>query len=238
MKPKYTEKLVLNSGNVVYKYSEKSLAARKKKKVTRTKNIRKSVSDIISAVSSDILSRSKSISDPAAVVMLILCTYERVGNDLSASEGHFGASNLEKHHVTKRNGYIELDYIAKSGVRQIKPVHEPILVDFILKRINCLQQHDRIFQCSPQQVNDYLDKFDVTSKDIRTFAANRFMSDELKSLGKSHELKTKTQRHAIFRNALDNVAVVIGHKPATLKSMYLSDKLKNSYINDGKIVRR
>lgn len=245
-KPKYTEKLVLNSGNTVYKYDEKSLALRKKKKVKRTKTLTAVIYDIIDTVSADLKSRDKLTADTAAVVALILCTYERVGNEISANNEHFGASNLEKRHVIDKGDHLVLKYIAKSGVQQEKPVYEPELVEFIKSRIKSKPPRARIFTCSASEVNNYLDEFSVTSKDLRTYAANKFMAEELKAL---HKISTKinlrknphkpelnkTQRHAVFNTALNNVSKIIGHKPATLRSMYLHDKLKNDYLNEGKI---
>jgi hypothetical protein len=44
---------------------------------------------------------------------------------------------------------------------------------------------------------------------------------------------TKTARNKVFKEKLNSVAMIIGHKPATLKSMYLSDSLKEDYIESG-----
>lgn len=228
--PRYTEIKTLPSGRDVYIYDEDGIAARKNLKDKKIAKIKKSIKEIVEVVSNDI----KSGSDEAIVVGLILCTYERVGNDQSADNGHFGASNLEKRHVEVSHDKIILRYIGKSAVNQEKVISDPLIVKSISERIKRKKSTDRIFDCTAKQVNDYLSQFGITSKDIRTFAANKFMTAALASAGSA---ETKTARSKIFKENLDIVAGIIGHKPATLKSMYLSDKVKSEYLDNGKVKR-
>ena len=227
--PAYIDIRVLPNGREVYVYDEESLQDRKDHKDEKIATIKKQISRILKEVRSDI----KDGSEPAVVVGVILCTYERVGNEASASTGHYGASNLEKRHARIVKDGIDLKYIAKSGVEQNKIVREPAVVEALKKRLSGKISTDKIFSCTPKQVNDYLkDKFDITSKDIRTFAANKFMADALVS-EPIHE--TKTARNRVFNSKLKEVSEVIGHKPSTLKSMYLSDSLKRNYLESGKV---
>lgn len=223
---RYTDIKILPNGRQVYIYDEDGIAKRKSIKDRKVNTIKKSISEIIESVTTDM----RTGSEVATVVGLILCTYERVGNDSSADNGHFGASNLLKKHVKKTSFGIEINYIAKSGVEQRKPVYDKEVSTAILRIIRSKNLNERIFSCTAKQVNDYLSEFGITSKDIRTYAANKFMKQALS--GKVPE--TKTERTKVFNEKLKTVAEIIGHKPATLKSMYLSDKVKN-YINEGKI---
>lgn len=228
--PRYEEIKTLPNGRQVYIYDEDSIEDRKSQKNSRVKIIKRDIKEIIDQVKSDI----KDGIEPAAVVGLILCTYERVGNESSASAGHFGASNIEKRHVKPaKDGYL-IEYIAKSGVNQRKPVTDEMMVSELKRRCSKIKNNDRIFRCTPKQVNDYLKQFNITSKDIRTFAANKFMADALVSVPIEH---TKTARNRVFKEKLKEVAEIIGHKPSTLKSMYLSDQLKRNYLDDGKVTK-
>lgn len=224
-KPRYNEKFTLDTGTVVYKYDKSEIDKRKRKKVSHCKNISKTIPEIIKIVSRDI---DRGI-DEALVTGVILCTYERVGNETSADNGHYGASNLERRHIADCGNYLTVCYVAKSGVEQFKSITEPSLVKHIKNRIAKLRPRDRIFTCTALQVNGYLDKFGITSKDIRTFAANKFMEEELIING-INKARTKRERQEIFKKSLEVVARIIGHKPATLKSMYLHDKLKDKYL--------
>ena len=208
-RPRYDKKLQLPNGRIVYVYNPAAIASRKRKKLVTTNKLEKRLSELMAAVSSDI----RRNIDPALVAACILCTFERVGNAASAASGHYGVSNLERRHVINCGDHLKLRYIGKSGVNQNKIISEPELVRIIQKRLTRLAPDARIFNCTPTEVNQYLAKFDITSKDIRTFAANKFMMDELKD-GLS------------FTEALEKVAAIIGHKPATLRSMYLHDKTK------------
>ena len=228
---RYTDIKVLPNGRQVYIYDEDGIAERKSIKVSKISKIKREIGSIISRVEKDISEGS----DQALIVGLILCTYERVGNDESASSGHYGASNLERRHVKKIDGGILIEYVAKSGVSQSKPVFDKLVVSEILSRIKSKRNSDRIFTSTPKQVNEYLDQFGITSKDIRTFAANKFMADALFS--EKTTPTTKNGRNKVFKEKLDSVAGIIGHKPSTLKSMYLSDSLKDDYLESG-IVKR
>lgn len=228
---RYTDIKTLPNGRQVYIYDEDGIAERKSIKVSKISKIKREIGRIISTVEKDIAEGS----DQALIVGLILCTYERVGNDESASGGHYGASNLEKRHVKKIDGGILIEYVAKSGVSQSKPVFDKLIASEILSRIKSKSGEDRIFTSTPKQVNDYLNQFGITSKDIRTFAANKFMTDAL--LSEKTTPSTKNGRSKIFKEKLNSVASIIGHKPSTLKSMYLSDSLKDDYLESG-IVKR
>jgi DNA topoisomerase IB len=229
-KPKYTDIKVLDNGRKVYLYGNSAIKSRFAKKDKKLSSIKSEIGEIISRVRQDISNGS----EPALIVGLILCTYERVGNDESASAGHYGASNLEKRHVSKLNDGIMLDYIAKSGVHQNKIVTDSLIIKEISRRLVGKSSKDRIFLCTPKQVNDYLSKFGITSKDIRTFAANKFMSDALLSSPKHDR---QSDRRRVFGEKLIEVSQIIGHNPKTLSSMYLSPSLKKNYIESGRIKR-
>jgi DNA topoisomerase IB len=167
-------------------------------------------------------------NDTALAVAVILCTYERVGNETSAKNGHYGVSNLLKDHIFFSSpDYIELRYVGKSGVNQVKPIHEPSVCELIHKRSKG-NKKDRLFNTTPQQVNEYLSEFGITSKDIRTYAANKFIEDATRYV----QCKSNADKARLYRNAATTVAGIIGNKPATLKSMYLHDSTKEKILGD------
>ncbi len=210
-----SSKVEIPTGKTIYVYSDAEKSRRKHKKLKHCNNMTEAIDSLIETVTTDI----KLGDDVACVVGIILCTYERVGNDSSARNGHYGACNLEKRHIGlgQDNSHLTLMYVAKSGVKQVKEISEPSLCKEILKRARKIAFTDRIFNCTPAQVNKYLAAFGITSKDIRTFAANKFMVEEMRKSG------------SVFKNSLNTVAKIIGHKPATLKSQYLHDKVKEKY---------
>lgn len=200
----------LPDGREIKIYEEHEIRRRKAKKKSRTNTLDSVINDLIDTVSSDM-----GKSDEAAAVALILCTYERVGNEASASDGHYGVSNLLRKHITEVHPReIVLEYVGKSGVSHRKSVKEPLLVKLLSKRTT--PKNQRIFDTTPQKINEYLKNFGITSKDIRTYAANKFMS-----LAANPRMTKKE-----INESLREVAGIIGHKPATLKSMYLHDDVR------------
>lgn len=203
-------KILTDNGSVVTIYSKIEIDKRNAKKKSRSNALDRVINDLILSVSSEMKH-----SDTAAAVALILCTYERVGNDSSALTGHFGVSNLLRSHIKKCSKYeATLEYTGKSGVKQVKIVREPFLVELLYSRRN--PKNNRIFETSPKRINEYLSKFGITSKDIRTYAANKFMKISTNPRMCKKEINER----------LKSVAGIIGHKPSTLKNMYLHEDIR------------
>jgi len=54
----------------------------------------------------------------------MMLTSERVGNSISAKNGHFGVTEFKRKHIDVNNNTITLNYVGKSGV-----LHEKSFTD-------------------------------------------------------------------------------------------------------------
>lgn len=255
-KPRYREKKEVpkadGSGTTtVYVYGPRQVANRHRDKADRIEGLRKSIGDLRKRVRSDLKSDDPSTRLTALGVALIDATYERVGNDESADNGHYGVTGWTMDHITvsKDGKRATFRYTGKSGVDHEKTVDDPGIVAAIKACCSDKGDTDHVLsdgdvRVTPRMVNDYLREFDVTAKDLRGFHANREMQERLRAIRRDGpELpRPRKERDAIlkgeFREALEATAEVVGHEPSTLRKQYLVPWMEDAYMKDGTVIDR
>lgn len=241
-KGKYKDKKKDDEGNVHYEYGPRQISKRNKEKAKRVEDLRKKIDDLRKKVKSDLSSSQEETKNQSLAVALMDATYERVGNDESASDGHFGVTGWQVKHVTFKGDKAVLNYVGKSGVKQKKEVKDPSLVSALKKATKGKKGDDEIITISAKEVNEYLKLFDITAKDIRGFHANLEMKNALEEVRKKGpELpRSRKEKDEIlkkeFNKALEKASEAVGHESATLKSNYLVPGFEERYLHDGTIV--
>lgn len=174
----------------------------------------------------------------ALIIRTMLNTSERIGNEESASNGHFGITQFKKDHVKVVGSKIRLNYVGKSGVEHEKDFSDLTCAQ-LLKKLR-IRNNEFIFttedgfRIRPDRVNRYLKKFNVKSKDIRGFNANRMMVMELNRVGR---VKEETARPKVFNTALRKIAERIGHGAPTLRKHYLLPEIEENFYKTGSVGR-
>jgi DNA topoisomerase-1 len=243
---KYKDKKVEESGNITYVYDEEHIKERTKQKVAQVAKLNKSISALQDKVYADLGADDPQTQLTALAVALINSTYERVGNDASAKEGHVGVTGWKIKNMTVQRNKATFRYVGKSGVEQEKVITNPKIVR-ALKNIASGRANGYIlydpptkFRVRASDVNRYLKGFDITAKDLRGFHANREMLRHLKQARKGNLPEVDTERASMlkteFKEALDKVAAIVGHEASTLKSQYLVPSIEESYMSDGTII--
>lgn len=236
----------------VYVYSERQVQNRNRDKAERVDSLRHSIEDLRKQVGKDIDSEDTKTRLTALAVALIDATFERVGNEDSADDGHFGVTGWLKKHVSFSKGKATITYVGKSGVSHKKEVSDKKLVSALRGCCEDKKPDDTILsfgaddsegavKITSREVNTYLKPFDVTAKDLRGFHANRTMQDNLKAARKkgpklptSRKEKDKILKKE-FKEALEATAEAVGHEPATLRTQYLVPGLEDTYMKDGTV---
>jgi DNA topoisomerase-1 len=238
-KAKYKKKKKVKSKDgdelVVYEYGPRQISNRNKEKAERVEKLRKKIDQLRKKVMSD-------LDNPAALAIALMDeTFERVGNDDSAEEGHFGVTGWKPEHIKFTKNKAIISYVGKSGVKQRKEVTTPALVKALRKACDGDEECESVIQASAEDVNEYLKPFGVTAKDLRGFHANREMQDRLKKIRKdgpelpfSRKDKDKILKKE-FKKALEETAKEVGHEPSTLRSQYLVPGLEDDYMHDGTV---
>lgn len=244
---RYKSKTKDDEGNVHYEYSDRQVKNRHNEKADRVEQLRKDLKDLRKKVKTDLTSKDDRTALAALAAALIDETCERVGNDESAKEGHFGVTGWQKKHVSFSNGKATLKYVGKSGVDHEKTVEAAPVVKMLKelakgkKDTDCLLSRNGV-TIKPEQVNDYLSEFEITAKDIRGLRANQEMCRALKEqrrkgpdLPRGRKDRDKILKKE-FADALEEVADIVGHEKATLRSDYLVPGLEDNFMKDGTIM--
>lgn len=225
----------------IYEYSDRQVQHRNREKAKQIEKLRHSIGDLRKQVRKDLTSEDAKTRAVALAVGLMDATYERVGNDQSAKDGHFGVTGWLVKHLTFSKGKATIRYVGKSGVKHEKVISTPASVKALKDAVKGKGDNDEIVDCDATAVNEYLKKYDVTAKDIRGYHANNEMQARLKAVrskgGKIPEDKKEREKKLKeeFKQALDETAEAVGHEPSTLKSQYLVPGLEDEFLKDGKV---
>ena len=212
------------------------LKKRWEKKRNSIKELQKNISKLRSKVTSDMSSSDEKTQIIATIVRIIDKTGERVGNEQSKLEGHFGITNLRKKHIKVSGSKITLDYVGKSGMKHETTIADSGAASVIKKLLK--QPGNEVFVTSgglsikAPLVNSYLSDFNITSKDLRGFKVNKLMSEKLRKIKKP---KTEAEIKKVFNEVLRDVAEQIGHTPGICRKNYLLPEIEEDFYSFKKV---
>lgn len=244
---RYKSKTKDEKGNVHYEYGPRQVQNRHSEKAKRVEKLRGDISDLRDKVRKDLASKDAETCLPALAVALIDETCERVGNDESAADGHYGVTGWMVKHLSFDDGEAIFKYVGKSGVKHEKVVTKAPVVKLLKELTKGRGKNERLlerdgFVVKPEVVNSYLKEFEITAKDIRGFRANQEMCRALREARREGPdlPRSRKERDEIlkeeFKDALEEVAETVGHEPATLRSDYLVPGLEDAFMKDGTIL--
>ena len=172
------------------------------------------------------------------IVKLSILCHLRIGNDKYAKEYQsYGLTTLLNKHVTIKDGKAVFDFIGKKAVRNIASCSDPIAIKILSALKKGKKADDRLFSYTDREgryrvidssaVNDYLKTFDpnITSKDIRTYEANRLYIHNFKQIARQEKPESDKDWKLVSRETLKKVAERLHHSPAICKSSYISGDL-------------
>ena len=174
----------------------------------------------------------------ALLIAVILQTGERIGNNDSADNGHFGVSGFRKKHVNVSGKKVTLKYVGKSGVKHDVSFVDGTIAKYLKKAIVNSNGYF-VFTTSdgnrirPERVNRYLSEFGVSAKDLRGYLANSIILKKLNNVDiEEEEKKRRKQLNEIITIA----AARIGHGRATLRGHYMIPELEYEFVHNKKII--
>lgn len=151
---------IKKKGGVIDKEQEKIIEQRWDKKKDSISTLSDNIQSLRYNVSTELKSDNEKVFLTALVIKLMDITAERVGNNESASNGHYGITGLKKSHVKIAGNKITLQYIGKSGVEHEKSFTDASVVHYLKKAINkspstyIFTTTDN-FKVNEDRVNDY-----------------------------------------------------------------------------------
>jgi len=218
------------------KLMTKEEAVRRQKKTKSVRSLAQQIGTLRGRVRRDLRSKDEKIRLTALAVALMDKTAERVGNNASAKDGHFGVTGWTKKHITISGNKVTLKYVGKSGVKQDKSFTDKTLASMMKaclkgKKATLLTMDDGT-EIRSAQVNKYLKDFGITAKDIRGYRANDLLVKILKA---TKAPSTPEERKKTLKEAMKQVAEAVGHQQATLKKHYILPGVEESYISSGSV---
>lgn len=216
-----------------------------KKKKQHIEQLSNNIHRLRQSISRDIKEEDEKKALTALVIAIMDRTAERIGNDDSADNGHFGVTGFRKNHIHIIGNKIHLDYIGKSGTKHEKSFSDERISKALKKAIKnspgkfIFETKDG-FRIKSDKVNRYLHPFHISAKDLRGYNANKWIIDQLKvkneKVNIEDPIKAKKERKKIFNKAVKETAKRVGHGSGTLKKHYMIPELPTQYIDNGIII--
>ena len=206
------------------------------KKRDSIKELQKNISKLRNKVTSDMSSSDEKTQIIATIIRIIEKTGERVGNEESKLEGHFGITNLRKKHISVSGSKITLKYVGKSGMKHDVTITDAKAASNLKKLMR--RDSNEVFvtedglSIKAPQVNSYLSDFNITSKDLRGFKVNKLMSEKLRKIKKP---ETDAEIKKVFNEVLREVAEEIGHTPGICRKNYLLPEIEQAFYGGRKV---
>jgi len=216
-------------------------AQRVRKRSDGVRKLAENLGRLRDKINKDLKSNDEKEQLTAMVVALMDKTAERVGNESSAKNNdHLGVTTFRKKNFSIDGDRVKLVYTGKSGVKHQKEFTDKRLATMLkslLDRTNgnsdfVFKTNDG-FKIKADRINRFLQPFNIRAKDIRGYAANRYMIRSLKRRAIEPDEKDRKKR---FLETLKDVAERVGHTPGMLRNSYLLPNLEEQYIKKGKIV--
>jgi len=264
--PAYTDvKIYLNgdilatgidaAGRKQYIYSDNMKKKREIKKFNKLIHISDNIDKLKKKIKKD-LSNDKFTKDKLiALVLKImdLCNFRGGNKRYEEKYGSYGITTIHKKHVILKKDSIEIDFIGKKGVNNHCIIQNKEIQDIIKKVYNMTSKDNpyifsinykgKYINLTLLDINKYLEKFDITTKDLRTWNANIIFLKNLKNEIMNMDLliynkKTNAQkiniRKKLIREAIKKTAILLHHTPSICKSSYIYkkilEKIENSII--------
>jgi len=164
---------------------------------------------------------SKDMGIAVVIALMFYCGF-RIGNEKYFKENKsYGLTTLEKRHVKVHSDRVSIKFVGKKGVINVSECHHQHIVSYLDSKLRKLKPTDRVFHAiSSNDVNEYIKNIvpDITSKDIRTWNANRLFMEFMK-------LPDVATSKNPEKRALEMVALHLHHTPTVCKSSYIHPEI-------------
>jgi DNA topoisomerase I len=166
----------------------------------------------------------------------------RIGSEQYADdEGGIGLATVEKSNVTVSDGEVVFDYLAKSGIRRVQAVQDPLAGDVVraLRRrrgggdqLLAYRDGRRWHPVRSDQITEQIKELigdEFTAKDFRTWNATVLAAVSLAADGR--EAVTKRARKRAMDGAVRGVSEVLGNTPAVARRSYIDPRVFDRYLS-------
>jgi DNA topoisomerase I len=181
----------------------------------------------------------------ASAVRLIDLGLFRVGGEKYAElDHHYGATTLEKRHVTLTRDGLMFDYVAKEGKRRAITITDEVVLPTVRALSRSDNGLDTLFSYQHGGNWHVLHSHDVTNyiadragghftaKEFRTWNATVLMALVLANAAPAREARS---RHRVITASIREVAGWLGDTPAVARKSYIDPQLISRYESAGEL---
>jgi DNA topoisomerase IB len=181
----------------------------------------------------------------AGAVRLIDLGLFRIGSEKYAElDHHYGATTLEKRHVTVMDDGMMFDYIAKEGKRRVITVTDDVALPTVRALAHSDNGLDALFSYQHSGAWRILRSHDVsnyiaaragahfTAKEFRTWNATVLMALALANAGPSRAARS---RKRVIAASIREVADWLGDTPTVARKSYIDPQLIGRYESEGEL---
>jgi DNA topoisomerase-1 len=218
-------------------------------------HLSKNINKLKNKMKKDLLLKDFTKNKLIALILKImdLCNFRSGSKKYEKKYGSFGLTTLHKDHIKITNSYVEIDFIGKKGVNNNCIIKNKNIQELI-KKIYNLSSKDNTYlfsiiynnekiNVSISDVNNYLEEFNITVKDLRTWNANiiflKKFKNEIEKLDDSYYKLNDNKKlkiiKKIIKKSIEKCALLLHHTPTICKSSYIYKKIleniENNYEN-------
>jgi DNA topoisomerase IB len=181
----------------------------------------------------------------SGAVRLIDLGLFRIGGERYAElDHHYGATTLEKRHVTVTRDGLRFDYLAKEGKRRAITVTDPAVRPVVralahsdngLDPLFCWQRAGTWHALRSHDVGEYIAARaggHFTAKEFRTWNATVLMA---LLLANAAPAATARRRSQVITTSVRGVADWLGDTPAVARASYIDPRLISRFLADGQL---
>ena len=230
------------AGRKQYIYSTEMKDLREKKKLKQLKKISVHIDRLHRTIDNDLSQKGFPKIKLVALILKImeLCNFRNGSEVYEKKYSSYGITTIHKKHVSFKQNGVQIKFIGKKGVENKciicnKKIQELVKEIYNLSSKNnnylfsIVNRNNDLIHVKKEDVNKYLSRFDITSKDLRTWNANviflKNFKKEIKNMTEKYDDKTNKQkfniRKKMIREAIIKTAKQLHNTPAVCKSSYI-----------------
>jgi len=227
-------------GRTQYKYTKDHTIKRNIDKYQTLLHINKLIPKIYAKIDNDLLENNNILvkNRNIALILKIMnkCNF-RIGNKIYENKyGSTGMTTLKKQHLDFKNDKIYIDFIGKKKVEN-KCILKDKNIETILKNLYKSKstylfsyiENNHSKDISVSDVNQYLEEFHITNKDLRMWNANYLFIYFLKN---NIQQENTLPKKKLIKLSLEKTALFMHNTPAVCKSSYVSKEIYNKLLDN------
>ena len=230
-------------GRIQHKYTKEHTLRRNISKKKTLLVVNKKIKKIKKKIDMDLLKNDSPKERNIALILKLMnqCHF-RIGNkQYEEKYGSIGLTTLQKEHIKINKNKIYIEFIGKKKVEN-KCLFEDKHLAYILKNLyynknsylfSYLNENNKSRNITVNDVNQYLEEFNITNKDLRMWNANylflKFLHQELKK--NTSFVNTKKNKKNIMKHAVEKTAQYMHNTPTVCKSSYICKDMYNQLLD-------